>query len=359
MRTFLSAIFSLTLFGTSVSQLPDYRILEGKIDNYPVAMQLYEATNPDTGDSYYMGNYWYKTREIPIILSQQTSEDPQTLLMVNWEDGNKQELFSGTYTNGTYKGFWKKGSEKLPFELKVTQKEKYTDFQHYRAERVVPIKSGNPQDTIAGTYTYDYYLPSDLKLQKELVRQSEEDYEDFDSYVQMKLDEFETGYKSEIGEMLKESYDMPAFMYNYVYNDSFSPYLNTENYLVMEQGFYQYTGGAHGMSSQQFFTYDKRNRKWLEIGDILDLNKEEQINKALGKAVRKTYHIPDGVKLNESEEFPFLAEEIVYSPNFTLSRKGVTFHYALYEMTPYAYGYFSQFVAYEDLKPYLKKGFKY
>jgi hypothetical protein len=184
-----------------------------------------------------------------------------------------------------------------------------------------------------------------------------EEYDDFHSFSKKNLDIMEAEYK----DILKEYNEEDDFVATLAFEDlnSISPILNTQNYLVMANYGYQYTGGAHGISWQSFATYDKRKQKWLEIGDVLDLTKLDQINKVLDKVLRKEYNFPSNVPLTEPEDSFFLADKIELSENFILSKKGITFHYGLYEMTPYAYGFFELFVPYDDLKPYFKKGFKY
>lgn len=355
MKSFFTFLFIILIFCGLQGQEKKYSLLEGKIGQYPILMQIFGTSDQETGGFYFTGDYWYPSQEIPISVSQEAAEDPQTLLMLTWdEDESQQEFFSGTFSDGVYKGTWKKGDKELPFELKITSAG--SSISYFEAKRKASLKAG--EEEIAGNSSYYFYLPKDLQLQKEFMLKIDPEYTDFDSWTRMNLRNFETEYKKEVQEMMKDSPELPSFALNYEFVEYTFPHLNSENYLVMMHESYQYTGGAHGISSQAFFTYDKRKKKWLEIGDVLDLGKASEINKVLDKAVRKEHQIPAGVKLNAPENSIFLAEEIRYSENFTLSKKGINFHYGLYEMTPYVYGYFSQFVSFEDLKPYLKEDFK-
>jgi len=357
MKYFVTILFLLISIHLS-SQTNEYLILEGKIDKYPVVMQLFKTKNPETGGFYYMGNYWYPSQEIPVAVSQEATDDPKTFLVITWEeDESQQEFFSGSFENGTHKGTWTKGNKKLPFELKTVSDARYTKFVYREAERNVKLKTG--EEEIAGNSFYGFYLPRDLAFQKEFMQKIDRDYTDFDNWSRMRLKEFEAEYKNEVQEVMKDSPELPSLALNYEFLEEIYPFLNTENYLVMIHSEYQYTGGAHGTSAETFYTYDKRQKKWLEIEDVLNTNQADEINKILDRNLRKKYDIPNGVKLNEPENTIFLAEEISFSHNFSLSKKGITFYYGLYEMTPYVYGFFEFFVPYEDLKHVLKKGFKY
>lgn len=352
--TFLCLILAFNSF----AQNNDYLILEGKVGEFPVSMELTIGKWPEQEQKFYNGHYYYHSQELPIELYQSDSIAGE-LNLTNWDDEDKQEFFKGKFINGIYKGTWRKGNKSLPFELKQVSGKDYTEIVHFQNSKVVPVDSKLTKDKIAGTYEYDWYLPKDLKLQRELVQKIDSSYDDFKNYTERNLKNFEKDYTNEVKEYLKESDDSHSFMMNYVFREEFSPVVNSVNYLVMRYSLYQYTGGAHGMSHQVFFTYDKKNKKWIEIEDVLNDKYAIQINMVLDKAVRKEYKIAGGVSLQESENGIFITDEITYSKNFTLSKKGITFHYGLYELTPYAYGYFSQFVPYEDLKMYLNKNFKY
>lgn len=337
------------------AQTEDYLILEGKIGKYPVTMELLKQGEFSSEQGAYFGSYYYHSQEIPIELYQSA---PQ-LAFSTYDDGEFIETFSGTYANDTFKGTWKKGEKNLPFELKKVPKESYTEILHHNANKEIIIPKEEYSDTVKGSYEIDFYLPKDLKLQRELVQNIDSTYLDFQSFSRKNIENFERDYRAEVEDIWENSSQFYASMYNHQIMESFSPYLNGKDYLVMRYFQYLYTGGAHGMSFEIYYTYDKRKNKWLEISDVLDLKHTKEINNILDKAVRKEHNIPAGVKLNEPETTPFLAEEIYYSKNFSLSQKGITFHYGLYEMTPYAYGYFELFVPYDDLKPYLRKDFKY
>lgn len=352
MKSILSAFFFFILFLNSFAQNPDYLILEGKIGEFPVTMELTMGKWPEQTEAFYNGHYYYHSQEIPIELYQSDSIKGQ-LNLTNWQDENNQEFFKGKFENGVYKGNWTKGNKLLTFELKQVSGKDYTEIVHFQNAKTVPVGDN------AGTYEYDWYLPKDLKLQQELVWKIDSTYTDFQNYTKNSLADFEEDYTNEIKEFQKDDDGSHSFMMNYSFHEGFSPVMNSKNYLVMQYSLYQYTGGAHGMSHQLFFTYDKKNKKWLEIGDVINEKYAVQINMILDNAVRKEYKIPGGIPLQESENGIFIADEITYSKNFTLSKKGITFHYGLYELTPYAYGYFSQFVPYEDLKMYLNKNFKY
>lgn len=356
----ICSLFVFLVFSSiGISQSPDYLVLEGKIDKFPVTMELVQIGEFAPGEPSYVGFYYYNSQEIPLEVFQAVSDNAKDLALSTYVDEeNTQETFIGNFQNGVYKGIWKKGNKSLPFELKIAPKGKYTEMVKLENSRRVPIDSGDSNEEIEGYFEYSFLVPKEEKLQRELAVKVYESYSDFETFTRQSLDDLEETYKNDIQNQWKEFGELRA-SFNHQLNESFSPFLNTTDHLIMRHFGYEYSGGAHGMSYQFFYNYDKRKNKWLAISDVLDVSKSEAINRVLDSVLREKHHIPAGIPLNQAEGSIFLADEISFTSNFTLSKKGITFHYGLYEMTPYVYGFYELFVPYEKLKPYLKKGFSY
>lgn len=362
MKNILFILAFLGSFATSWAQEKSYIILEGTVGKYPIVMNLHQEDwhidSDETKTRVWVGDYYYKTQEKPIALGESDRNGNQITLNT-WEFEKEEEIetFKGVLENGKFKGTWQKGKKKLDFDLKESNSSDYTPIVHYQAERKVSSGFKNTDYPIEGKFSLDFYLPKDAKLQKELVEQLFSTYTNFDQFSKFQLDSLESDYKEILKEYENED-EMVHFL-NFETMHFFAPYLNTKNYLVMNYFGYEYTGGAHGMSWEKYLTYDKQRKQWLEIQDILEVSKAKEINQVLDKVLRKEFNIPNGQLYTEAEVGIFLVDEISYSENFKLSKNGITFCYGLYEMTPYAYGFFELFVPFEDLKPYLKKGFSY
>lgn len=357
-------ILYLTIFLVSIStfsQNQDYLLLEGKIDKFPIQMILTSSID-EQGSKFYTGYYSYNSQRIPISIYQEETHG-NSLKMIYGGDENEQEIFDGILKNGHYKGKWTKGKTVFNFELKESLLENRIEIIHLTQNKEVPMDLPNGEK-VQGIFSYNWFLPNDLKLQRELIRFTQPTYTDFKTFTDQSLENFESEYVYEINDFLKNFTDeelktMSHASLNYVYMENFTPILDSERYLIMKQSGYQFTGGAHGMSYQKHFTYDKRNEKWINLNDVLNLKFKKEITKVLDKTIREKYHLPKNGGLSESENSIFLNDEIHISEDFTISKNGITFHYGLYEMTPYVYGYFDLFVPYSALKPYLGKGFAY
>lgn len=335
-------------------------VLEGKIGNIPATMLLFQGKNVEN-ELNFTGTYYYHSQEIPIEFYEVSPQNNNQLELTAWIPSEEfEETFTGTFDEKTYKGNWIKGDKKLTFEFKVINSSNYIQFQHHEFEKVVPISSKKIKDPVQGVYRLDWFLPTDKNLENAIGKRFLEKFTSFEDYKNRTFSNFEKEYKEEITTFLGET-DMEVYsaLLNYEFSEYIFPLIETPKYLVMGQSYYSYTGGAHGFSQMIYHTYNKSTNKWVELKDVLDLNQNAKILSVLDQTVREKHKMPATGKLNEFDDSIFLVDEVTLTENFTISKNGITFHYGLYELTPYAYGYYDLFVPYSKLKPYLNKSFQY
>ena len=116
--------------------------------------------------------------------------------------------------------------------------------------------------------------------------------------------------------------------------------------------FYEYTGGAHGVHGKIYKVYSLSNGERLKIEDILiDVNDLDLINKVKEKllsiADEESYFNLDGLSLQEN--------------NFYITSKGLTFTWGIYEIAPYATGDSEVLFSIDEIMPYniLNKKYNY
>lgn len=113
--------------------------------------------------------------------------------------------------------------------------------------------------------------------------------------------------------------------------------------------FYEYTGGAHGVHGKIYKVYSLSNGERLKIEDILiDVNDLDLLNKVkeklLSNADEESYFNLDGLSLQEN--------------NFYITSKGLTFTWGIYEIAPYATGDSEVLFSIDEIMPYLKDEYK-
>lgn len=115
-----------------------------------------------------------------------------------------------------------------------------------------------------------------------------------------------------------------------------------------------YLGGAHGSSSQHYYNFDLKQKKHIELDDILLANQKPILEKK-AHDVFKTW-VMDSKLANSVEEYE-QAWQFTLSDNFYLSPKGLILQYDAYEIGPYVVGLPQLTIPYDQLQTVLKKAY--
>ena len=137
--------------------------------------------------------------------------------------------------------------------------------------------------------------------------------------------------------------------YNYYSISEYGIDYLSEKIASINEYFYEYTGGAHGLHGKIYKVYSLSNGERLKIEDILiDVNNLDLINKVkeklLSNADEESYFNLDGLSLQEN--------------NFYITSKGLTFTWGIYEIAPYATGDSEVLFSIDEIMPYLKDEYK-
>ena len=137
--------------------------------------------------------------------------------------------------------------------------------------------------------------------------------------------------------------------YNYYSISEYGIDYLSEKIVSINNYFYEYEGGAHGLHGKIYKVYSLSNGERLKIEDILiDVNNLDLINKVkeklLSNADEESYFNLDGLSLQEN--------------NFYITSKGLTFTWGIYEIAPYATGDSEVLFLVDEIMPYLKDEYK-
>ncbi len=113
-----------------------------------------------------------------------------------------------------------------------------------------------------------------------------------------------------------------------------------------------YLGGAHGSSSQRYYNFDLKQKKQVELNDILAANQKANLERKAHE-VFKTWVLES--KLANSVEEYEQAWKFTLSDNFYLSKQGLILQYGEYEIGPYVVGLPRLTIPYDQLQGILKK----
>lgn len=219
------------------------------------------------------------------------------------------------------------------------------------------------------TYAFDYQIPQKVGQACQNVHQNQEIKEN-DPYcmvVDVKLLKTDFAWIDEIvngdyanpkkQQELRQAFDETA---DWVYEELqqadvnpnryqlfYEPHLISHNAQIMqiENEFFEYQGGPHGMPSKTFYVFDLKKKKQLKIDDIIiNASKKRELEQLVFQAFKanvKNYDEENDLVFSEQEfvdyqqTWPFYLED-----NFYFTPKGMTFSYDPYQLGAYAMGFF-------------------
>lgn len=124
--------------------------------------------------------------------------------------------------------------------------------------------------------------------------------------------------------------------------------LNKKDLLSIPIDYYQYTGGAHGMTTRLGYNFQVSTGKIIKLADLFnpDYDYKSVINKEVEKQIAKNpeYYFDNGAVFKGIKD----------QQDFYLTEDGLVIYFQLYEIAPYVGGIREFKIPYVDLKQGLK-----
>ena len=135
--------------------------------------------------------------------------------------------------------------------------------------------------------------------------------------------------------------------------DSYAQVLRQDSDLVaLEVAGYEFTGGAHGITSIHFINWDVKANKNLQLSDILSNGSGEKLTKTGEAIFRKQEKLSDTASL--ARDYFFKDHKFSLNQNFSITPLGLRFLYNQYEIKPYAAGQTILLIPYSQIKSLLR-----
>lgn len=111
--------------------------------------------------------------------------------------------------------------------------------------------------------------------------------------------------------------------------------------------YYQFTGGAHGITLFETYNLDIKNSKLLTLNDILNPDAQEIIKEEIVSEIESEsdYFFP--------EAKDYILKDDIFVRDFLIDSTGVTFLYNHYEIAPYSTGIPKFSIPWNKLKQYV------
>jgi hypothetical protein len=335
----------------------EYKRFIGKIAGKNVVVNLSYLTGEFGSFSELSGNYYYVGESQVIDLTNANNENNRGFDFCLQErletDINKNSYFPEwrvNLRNGILKGSWIDSEKKEIKEIDL--------FENY--ENAYPfnfvfgtdsVEINNKENGGKMKASYALMIPSaDVKpFDASFINETTGRLLGGDSviagsiyeYVQIKNKKDFKDYLGVMAELMNENdhgYPNANNWESYVSN---SCRYNDNQILVFEISEYSYSGGAHGFYLSQYLNLDMKQRKVLQLSDIMNVD-TMRLCALLDTAVRSRFGIDYEVALSDR----LLVDSIPLTTNFAISDIGICFYYNVYEIASFNDGKQALFVPY-------------
>lgn len=331
-----------------------YKRLEGTIAGKPVVMHLQRVGN------VYDGMYYYLDQGKWLLLSYIKDSSNNTDICFNEaaavttnaaQDANPP-LLKMHYTDGSLKGEWKnKEGKTYPIDLKESYPAgsyHFSTLLFIDTAIAFPEKTNSPVARISESFPVAIGNGDTAWINSRMMQLL-----DFDTTANTTFaagaTKAHTAYlKSYREESKKMAGEEGAAFLNYEQGHTVAIRYNKNDIVLFESLYYAYEGGAHGNYSTSMMAYDVKNKKQIQLQDIIKAD-SATLQPILEKNFRQQLGIKPGVSLSTA----LFDEHLAMTRNFYFTEKGLGFVYNPYEIASYAQGTIHVFVPYSDLQPYL------
>ncbi len=119
---------------------------------------------------------------------------------------------------------------------------------------------------------------------------------------------------------------------------------------------YVYMGGAHGLSTRNFFNFDLKTGKQLKEADIFSENYEEALKELIKtRIVEQSVEDSAMIPISNLEDTDYWVDAIRPNGNFYITEGSINYVFNPYEIAPYSLGETEIILPFERLKDILKK----
>lgn len=256
----------------------------------------------------------------------------------------------------------KQNSEPLILNLPATSSDKAVavDYRCFSAVRYISYDTGEGTDSVSMTIEHLYPVPAANTPAADSIRFVKAICSIYDAlpvdavYPDDMIKNFDIAYIQDYTSMYESGEaEVDEVWANWDVYDEISILFQKSALIGFVSSGYEYTGGAHGLYGSVNYTYDLQSEKLISLEDLFVMNFESILETAINEQLRSDLNLlPDALLSDEG----FFVEVVTATPNFMLSETGITFHYNIYEIAPYAAGSIDITVPYDEILAIIPDG---
>lgn len=169
----------------------------------------------------------------------------------------------------------------------------------------------------------------------------------FDNYIT----QYTSQYRKDLEPMfLKEQKELNSIdnWYSYYKEQTGDVLLYSDDYLVYQIDYNEYTGGAHGMYGTYFLNIDLKNLKRITLDELFTKDYMDILTDLIWSQLMADNNVDSREEL---EEMGYCTTgDVSEIKNFYLNKDGLTILYNPYEITPYSMGQVKVTIPYQMLE---------
>ncbi|MDR2535132.1 MAG: RsiV family protein [Treponema sp.] len=157
-------------------------------------------------------------------------------------------------------------------------------------------------------------------------------------------------YESQYFEMrsvLEEYPDLPQGALNWTYLETLETNFPIDPIMMISRSKEYYLGGAHGMRESQYFVIHRKQKKRLQLEDIVKPDGFPLVQEYIQEALRVFSGITPDAPLTKGG---FFEDQASIPENFFLTSEGLGFHWNPYQIAPYVMGHIEVLIPYKQLQ---------
>lgn len=349
----------LFLYSFCFSQTPNtlswYKMLTGRIDQFPVTLHLHKSGHD------YFGYYYYDSVQQPVYFIGEDTTHPGKINLLIFTDQEDNETFSFSLDVNSANGTWKKTDKSKPLSFSATEIVPAIGFTYVYTTGSVKLRP-KMKDSPEATYEAGSVWPTGTTQTDEYIKKvilksfsKKEESGEIGNLLLKNKKKFMGDYASEYKDVKESEIKDMQSAYDMDESDKLMVVYQSPKLLTIAENVYSYTGGAHGNYGTIYTSYNLVNLNKLTLKDILT---QKGIN-ALGGLLDKNFRKANKVKPNDPlTEAGLFENHIKPNGNFFVTSKGLGFNYTPYEIGPYAMGEIEIFIPFKDLDVYLQISFR-
>jgi len=204
---------------------------------------------------------------------------------------------------------------------------------------IVPGESSNPiiSDSIQNMMIHSYTTVKSLQSDPDSILASVRT-----QFVNNYLSSNQALYES-MPESASMNWTLLKFMH-ILYNDNY-----LLSYYLLN---YAFTGGAHGMESEEYTVVNMQNGTALSLVDIFNKGFEPHLTDLLTQKLKEIYTLSQEDRLTDHG---FFVDDIAPNSNFYITGNGIGFYYNHYEIAPYSNGPTDILIPFRELEGMIKE----